>query len=151
MGLSYGLSHRGAIPEQRDRDKEQAERFDLPEGPLAQMESKYRNASLDRFADYCEVQFAYWTEDDFASSFRKMLTVEQFRNEEMQKLYQQYLSAGPLSYVADLFKSWHIDAPEQKATEFFAPMFLMYSLYDGGIAKETLEQALNAHFDGVRL
>ena len=30
-------------------------------------------------------------------------------------------------------------------------MFLMYSLYDGGIAKETLEQALNAHFDGFRL
>mgnify|MGYP006943339052 CR=1 FL=1 len=35
--------------------------------------------------------FEYWTEDDFASSFRKMLTIEQFRSEGMQKLYQQYL------------------------------------------------------------
>ena len=29
------------------------------------------------------------TEDDFASSFRKMLTIEQFRSEEMQNLYRQ--------------------------------------------------------------
>ena len=41
--------------------------------------------------EYSKSMFAYWTEDDFASSFRKMLTLEQFRNEEMQRLHQQYL------------------------------------------------------------
>lgn len=44
-------------------------------------------------------------EDDFVSSFRKVLTLEQFRNEEMQALYQQYLAQGTMEYVRDLFES----------------------------------------------
>ena len=55
--------------------------------------------------EYSKSMFEYWTEDDFASAFRKMLTIEQFRSEEMQKLYQQYLVAGTASYVKDLFDS----------------------------------------------
>ncbi len=47
--------------------------------------------------------FLYWTEDDFASSFRKMLTLEQFRSEEMQQLYQQYLVSGPSEYVKKIY------------------------------------------------
>ena len=132
-------------------DALRAREFDLPEAAPDEMAEEYRQASMRQLIDFSKAQFTYWTEDDFSSNFRKLLTLEQYRDPDMQKLYQQYLSAGPLSYVADLFKSWQIDAPEQKATEFFAPMFLMYSLYDGGIARETLEQALNAHFDGFRL
>lgn len=132
-------------------DALRAREFGLPEAAPDEMAEEYRQASMRQLIDFSKAQFTYWTEDDFSSNFRKLLTLEQYRDPDMQKLYQQYLSAGPLSYVADLFKSWQIDAPEQKATEFFAPMFLMYSLYDGGIARETLEQALNAHFDGFRL
>lgn len=132
-------------------DALRAREFGLPEAAPDEMAEEYRQASMRQLIDFSKAQFTYWTEDDFSSNFRKLLTLEQYRDPDMQKLYQQYLSAGPLSYVADLFKSWQIDAPEQKAAEFFAPMFLMYSLYDGGIAKETLEQALNAHFDGFRL
>ena len=51
----------------------------------------------------------------FASSFRKMLTIEQFRSEEMQNLYQQYLVAGPASYVKDLFESIRIVNAKNKA------------------------------------
>ena len=132
-------------------DALRAREFGLPEAAADEMAEEYRQASMRQLIDFSKAQFTYWTEDDFSSNFRKLLTLEQYRDPDMQKLYQQYLSAGPLSYVADLFKSWQIDAPEQKATEFFAPMFLMYSLYDGGIARETLKQALNAHFDGFRL
>lgn len=132
-------------------DALRAREFGLPEAAPDEMAEEYRQASMRQLIDFSKAQFTYWTEDDFSSNFRKLLTLEQYRDPDMQKLYQQYLSAGPLSYVADLFKSWQIDAPEQKATEFFAPMFLMYSLYDGGIARETLKQALNAHFDGFRL
>lgn len=132
-------------------DALRAREFGLPEAAPDEMAEEYRQASMRQLIDFSKAQFTYWTEDDFSSNFRKLLTLEQYRDPDMQKLYQQYLSAGPLSYVADLFRSWQIDAPEQKATEFFAPMFLMYSLYDGGVAKETLKQALNAHFDGFRL
>ena len=67
---------------------------------------KYETVSLDDFVEYSKSMFEYWTEDDFASSFRKMLTIEQFCSEEMQNLYQQYLVSGPAGYVKDLFKKY---------------------------------------------
>ena len=81
--------------------------------------------------EYSKSMFEYWTEDDFASSFRKMLTIEQFRSEEMQNLYQQYLVSGPAGYVKDLFKNMKIKDPEENAVKFYANMFFYYSLYDG--------------------
>ena len=75
--------------EQQDRD--QASEYDMPEDEREEMPEQYETVSLDDFVKYSMSMFEYWTEDDFASSFRKMLTIEQFRSEEMQKLYQQYL------------------------------------------------------------
>ena len=49
-----------------------------------------------------------------------MLTIEQFRSEEMQKLYQQYLVSGPAEYVKDLLKNMEIKNPEEKAVKFYA-------------------------------
>ena len=80
--------------------------------------------------------FAYWIEDDFASSFRKMLTLEQFRNEEMQKMYQQYLVSGPADYVNDLFENMGIEDPQGTAVTFYANLFFYYSVYDGAEDKE---------------
>ena len=68
--------------------------------------------------------------DDFVSSFRKMLTIEQFRSEEMQNLYQQYLVSGSAEYVKDLFKNMEIKNPEENAVKFYANMFFYYSMYD---------------------
>ena len=78
---------------------EQAAEYDMPEEDKEKMPEKYETVSLDDFVEYSKSMFEYWTEDDFASSFRKMLTIEQFRSEEMQNLYQQYLVSGPAEYV----------------------------------------------------
>lgn len=120
-------------------DAEQARNFELPEGTMEEMEEKYRNVSIKQFARYCEAQFVYWTEDDFASSFRKMLTLEQFRNDEMQKLYQQYLVAGPMGYVTDLFFSLEIPDAEKQAVSLYSAMFFFYSMYDGAEDKKIIK------------
>ena len=75
-------------------DSEQAAEYDMSEDDKESMPDQYKTVSLEEFFEYSKSMFAYWTEDDFASSFRKMLTIEQFRSEEMQGLYQQYLSSG---------------------------------------------------------
>ena len=64
-----------------------------------------------------------------------MLTIEQFRSEEMQNLYQQYLVSGPAEYVKDLFKNMEIKNPEENAVQFYANMFFYYSVYDGAADK----------------
>ena len=113
------------------QDGEQARENEVPQESIEKTPEEYLNVSLDDFVKYSKSMFEYWTEDDFASSFRKMLTIEQFRSEEMQNLYQQYLVSGPAEYVKDLFKNMEIKNPEENAVKFYANMFFYYSMYDG--------------------
>ena len=116
-------------------DGEQAEEYDMPADKKENEPEQYEEISADNFVEYSKSMFSYWTENDFASSFRKMLTLEQFRNEEMQALYQQYLVSGPAEYVKDLFKNMEIKNPEENAVKFYANMFFYYSVYDGATDK----------------
>ena len=121
-------------------DSDQAESHDMPENDIESMPEKYEEVSLDDFVQYSRSMFEYWTEDDFASSFRKMLVIEQFRSAEMQALYQQYLVAGPVGYVKDLFKSMGIKGAKKKAVQFYAIMFMYYSLYDGASDRKKIKK-----------
>ena len=123
------------VQRMEQQDSEQARQNEVPEESIEKMPEEYQNVSIEDFVGYSKSMFEYWTEDDFASSFRKMLTLEQFRNEEMQKLYQQYLVSGPAEYVKDLFENMEIKNPEEKAVKFYANMFFYYSVYDGASDK----------------
>ena len=123
------------VQRMEQQDGEQATEYDMPQEDKEKTPEKYETVSLDDFVEYSKSMFEYWTEDDFASSFRKMLTIEQFCSEEMQNLYQQYLVSGPAGYVKDLFKNMKIKDPEENAVKFYANMFFYYSLYDGAADK----------------
>lgn len=123
------------VKRMEQQDSEQARENEVPEESIEKTPEEYQNVSLDDFVEYSKSMFEYWTEDDFASSFWKMLTIEQFRSEEMQNLYQQYLVSGPAGYVKDLFKNMKIKDPEENAVKFYANMFFYYSLYDGAADK----------------
>ena len=138
------------VKRMEQQDGEQASDYDMPEDEKESMPEEYKDVSLDDFVEYSKSMFEYWTEDDFASSFRKMLTIEQFRSEEMQNLYQQYLVSGPAEYVKELFKNMKMNHPEENAVKFYANMFFYYSLYDGAAnktkAKSQFEQILHVFF-----
>ena len=123
------------VKRMEQQDSEQARENEVPEESIEKTPEEYQNISFDDFVEYSKSMFEYWTEDDFASSFRKMLTREQFRSEGMQKLYQQYLVSGPAGYVKDLFKNMKIKDPEENAVKFYANMFFYYNVYDGAADK----------------
>ena len=123
------------VKRMEQQDSEQARQNEVPEESIEKVPEEYQNVSVEDFVGYSKSMFEYWTEDDFASSFRKMLTIEQFRSEEMQNLYQQYLVSGPAEYVKDLFKNMEIKNPEEEAVKFYANMFFYYSVYDGATDK----------------
>ena len=123
------------VQRMEQQDSEQARQNEVPEESIENVPEEYQNVSVEDFVGYSKSMFEYWTEDDFASSFRKMLTLDQFRNEEMQNLYQQYLVSGPAEYVKDLFKNMEIKNPEEEAVKFYANMFFYYSVYDGATDK----------------
>lgn len=75
------------------------------------------------------------------------MTLEQYRSAEMAALYQQYLAAGPLQYMTDLFGEMTDSAEDagMLALSFYAPMFMLYSLYDGAEDKDTVSALLHTH------
>lgn len=132
-------------------DADQAGEYDMPADEKESMPEKYEEVSVDNLLEYSKSMFAYWTENDFASSFRKMLMLEQFRSEKMQALYQQYLVSGPAEYVKDLFVSMGIEEPEKKAEMFYSLMFFFYSLYDGVKEKEQVKERFEKAISDVAL
>ena len=133
-----------------ERDAENAERHDVPVEPIEQGASAYGDTEIDSVIAYSEAMFRYWTEDAFASAFRRMLTLEQYRDCEMARLYSQYITGGPLKYMADLFREmtlrgcWKENDPMQLALEFYGPMTLLMAVADGPEAVDAVE-LLRAH------
>ena len=137
------------VQRMEQQDSEQARQNEVPEESIEKVPEEYQNVSVEDFVGYSKSMFEYWTEDDFASSFRKMLTLEQFRNEEMQNLYQQYLVSGPEEYVKDLFKNMKINNPEENAVKFYANMFFYYSVYDGATDKTKVKCQFGQMLDKI--
>lgn len=159
LGLSKGALYRhyqnkrdifDSILERMEQlDRQRAEEFSLP--LVSQPLSCRDPGLLQRLRDYTLEQFRRWTQEEFSACFRRLLTLEQYRSPELAALYQQYLAAGPLSYVAALLRPWAGDqaAAAGLALEFYAPMFLLYSLYDGGDpGRRQAPLLLRRHVDG---
>lgn len=128
-------------------DAERARDYEVPEGTRAQMADCYAHTQLAQIARYSAAQFDYWTQEEFPCAFRRLLTLEQYRSAEMAGLYQQYLGAGPLNYVRDLFAEIlpkQADADRQ-ALAFYAPIYLLIALYDGADEAERPQITRQAH------
>ena len=118
-------------------DAQRAEAFQMPQDPGQGIEG------FRFLADFCRGQFRYWTEDPFASRFRRMLTLEQYRSPEMSRLCQQYLGAGPLDYTKELLASLGAPQSEEAAAALYGTMFLLYSVYDGAEDKAAVTELLD--------
>ena len=117
-------------------DGERAHAHQMPAEKYDTMPDAYENATVENIQKYTIEQFKFWTEDEFASHFRKMLTLEQYRNAEMAQLYSDCIVAGPVAYMEDLFRELvkkgvlKEEDPRQLATEFYAPFFLLVNMFD---------------------
>ena len=137
------------VARMEEMDYAQAGAYEMPEAQPDGSDEDYLRTPIEKIRAYTMAQFAHWTEDPFASNFRKMLTLEQYRDEKLAKLYQAYLAAGPAEYMAAIFrKLTDSDASAmQLALEFYGPMFLLYSVYDGAEEKSIAAGLLEKYVD----
>lgn len=114
-------------------DLEHAKKYEMPETEQKKFAEAYIHIPTEKIRKYSIAQFRHWTEENFSAKFRKMLTLEQFRSKEMSDLYQNYLGTGPLEYMTKIFKKMTKSKPKarQLALEFYGPIFILYSVYDG--------------------
>lgn len=137
------------IKRMNEMDIERAKKYEMPEGNIEDIIVGYKNAAFHKIKEYTKAQFLHWTEEEFSSSFRKMLTLEQYRDEEMGRLYQNYIVEGPVSYIELIFKGITKNEKEARelALEFYGPIFLLYSLYDGIEEKDSVVNMLEHHVE----
>ena len=128
---------------------EKASEYGLPEEQQGEDFLSERQVSYDDIKTYTKEQFSYWTSEEFPSCFRRVLTLEQYRDPALARLYQKYLAAGPLDYMAAIFRELTEDdkAGMQLALEFYGPIYLLYSIYDGAEDKAPVSALLKAHID----
>ncbi|WP_019912479.1 TetR/AcrR family transcriptional regulator [Paenibacillus sp. HW567] len=134
-------------------DDERAQQFEVPAEVFEKAPLPYHHTSVDNIDAFIKAQFRFWTEDEFGCNFRRMITLEQYRNPDMAELYQKCLAGGPVDYMEDLFREMIEQGalsksnPKQLALEFYAPFHLLLSIYDVSADKEKGAKLLAAHIE----
>lgn len=95
----------------------------------------YRHMTQVQFSEAAAAIFDYYMTDEINVKLRKMLTIEQYRNEDITKLFRQISFDDSLDFQAGLFSAL-IEAgcfiqvdPAILALEFFSPIFLIFYKY----------------------
>ena len=132
-------------------DAERSRQYEVPEEQFDRSPSAYEQVTMENIRRFTLAQFMFWTEDEFASDFRKMLTLEQYRSAEMAELYSSCLVAGPVAYMEDIFREMISSGilndadPKQLALEFFAPLYLLINMWDQAKDRIALAAMLDDH------
>lgn len=132
-----------------EADSQNANRYDMPVDSAENNQEIYLNLSVENMKAFTHAMFLHWTKEEFFCNFRKILTLEQFKDKTMNKLYNQYISKGPTEYMADIFFGFTSskDTANMLAVEYYGPMYLMYSLYDAGVEQGLLTDMLDKHIE----
>lgn len=137
------------VEKMNQMDRERSKEYEMPEGSMDEVIEGYKTIALEKIKQYTKVQFLHWTKEEFSSCFRKMLTLEQYRSPEMAKLYHHYLAEGPLQFMETIFSGMleNREDAKQLAINFYGPIFLLYSIYDGSENKQDVMNQLDTHVE----
>lgn len=134
----------------------EADSFYADENDMPNVDDDYNNVSLESIKTFSVAMFKHWTDDEFAARFRRMLSLERFKNSEMAELYKSYISSGPLDYMKEIFAGMNYSESDagQLALSFYGPMFMLYTVYDESENKKEIvsqaEMHINKFIDDLR-
>jgi AcrR family transcriptional regulator len=136
-----------------EADEKNAMSLDVPAGAFQEVPGACREAAFKKIKAFSMAMFKYWTEDEFASRFRRMLTLEQYRSPEMAALLNRYLTGGVIDHTEDLMRGAiaSTDCKDKDvkvlAIEYFAPIYMMMNLYDNANDKKAIAELVEKHID----
>ena len=127
----------------------EADGFYADENDMPNVDDDYNNVSLESIKTFSVAMFKHWTDDEFAARFRRMLSLERFKNTEMAELYKSYISSGPLDYMKEVFAGMNYSESdaEQLALSFYGPMFMLYTVYDESENKKEIVSQAEMHIN----
>lgn len=135
------------IERMKTLEKERASQFKVLPKSLEEDIEDYRKRSFNTLCDYTVSSFHFWTEEPFVRDFRRMIMLEQYRNPEMNDLYQKFLVTGPVEKITNIFKMLKKGNPETLAHKFYSEIFLLISMSDSAEPQLNTETMLKEHID----
>jgi|LSQX01.3.fsa_nt_gb AcrR family transcriptional regulator len=135
------------IDEMSKRYKEAITTIQLPHGEINEVADEYMHLSEEALVSIAKKMFLYFLKDDFASKFRRMLTIEQFGSLQARDAFQNLFINGPINFEKILFKNMMEQGgfikcdPYIMALHFYSPIFLLLNKYDHLPVKE--DEAVN--------
>lgn len=134
--------------------KEASATFHLPEGALDEMANEYANGGNSVLKNISSSIFHYYLKDPYASQFRKMLSIERYKDKEIERIYREIFIDTAISYQTTLFREMIEQGfmrktdPAIMALQFFAPIFVLLNKYDCVPEKENEAiELLEKHID----
>lgn len=144
------------VERMKQNDEEQATAFDVPVGTFQEMPEACQGITFEKMEAFSLGMFEYWTQDEFASRFRRMLILEQYRNPDMAELYQQCLAKGIVAYTEDLFHEMMTSGAMKQgnakllALQYCAPLNMLIGMSDTSQDNEILVLLLKEHIKSFK-
>ena len=118
------------------RIKEQAKALQINGTNAAADAGIYETLPEDQLLKLGREFFLYYLHDDYNRKFRKMLTLEQFHDKDLAKVYSKLYVDDPLSYQGMLFGFMvtagvlKTDNVEIMTLHFYAPIYYLLTICD---------------------
>ena len=136
------------IDETLNRYYDVLENIKLPQSEDDNVSEQYDNITDDSFLDMCTKIFLFYLKDDYISKLRRLLTIEQYGNEEIGKTFRYVFIDRILETQRQVLQKF-IDSGRfiqgdayTMALHFYSPVFLLLYKYDN--CPENEDQAIEA-------
>lgn len=138
----------------QDRYLETSKQFEMPQGAFDSMADDYQAVGMARLKEMSHQLFLYFLKDPYASKFRHMLEIEQYRNKQASEMYAKFFIEAPIEFQAELFKIMMDKGyfkpldPKVAAYHFYSTTFVMFHYYDNGeVSEGEVLRLLDAHIE----
>lgn len=128
--------------------------YRLPQGEIESVAREYGRNDLVWLKKACEAVFLFFLKDPEASRFRKMLTIEQYKNDDAAKTLNSWFINDAIQFQTALFRemirqgSFREGPPHIIALQFYSPFYILLCQYDNMPEKEAEAlEILMAHIE----
>lgn len=112
--------------------------YKLPQGEIKKVAEEYGRNDLTWLKKACETIFLFFLKDPLASKFRKILMIEQYKNQDAAKTFRSWFADDAIQFQTALFTEmmnqgyFHKAPAHTVAMQFYSPFYLLLSLYEVG-------------------
>ena len=106
----------------------------LPDTP--QSELSYQTIDINQITEFAIGLFMFYWKDEVASRFRRMLMLERYKNQELNKIYEDLFVNGAVQHEETIFSSLITAGVIKKvdshvvALRFYTPSYYLLQKYD---------------------